>query len=79
MKFASSIGLNCLKLFSFGPKYAGIGDIRFGTKVGQIAIQMGQIRTFTDQMSVYFGSASQNVLTWSVKVPDLDISRKIRK
>ena len=44
-----------------------IGDVRFGPKVGQISHKLDKSGTFSDQISVHFGSVSQNVLTLILK------------
>ena len=46
-------------------KLVAVG-FRLGTKVGQIG-QMGQIRDFSDQISVHFGAVRQNVLKSDLK------------
>ena len=41
-------------------------DGRFGSKVGQIGPKSDNSWTFSDQISVHFGSASQNVLKFDL-------------
>ena len=42
-------------------------DGRFGSKVGQIGLKLNKFGTFSDQISVLFGSPSQNVLKSDLK------------
>ena len=46
-----------------------VRDFRFGTKVGQIGNNWDKSGTFSDQISVQFGSASQNVLKYDIYKP----------
>ena len=41
--------------------------VRFGPKVGQIGPKWDKSGTFSDQISVHFGSPSQNVLNYDLK------------
>ena len=54
------------------PQSAGLNDVcfrgvRFGPKVGHIGSKWDKYSTFSDQISVHFGSRSQNVLKSDLK------------